>query len=137
MTTILIDTSYLLALELSNDQNHLHAKQHWQTNKFNLEKIIITSYIFDETVTYLKSRFLHEKAVQIGERLLNSQLIELIHINETLFYEGWHYLQQYQDKDFSLTDCISFVVMKKYEIPVVYSFDRHFEQAGFYREPRL
>ena len=35
------------------------------------------------------------------------------------------------DKDWSLTDCISFVVMRKMDITEALTGDRHFEQAGF------
>ena len=35
------------------------------------------------------------------------------------------------DKDWSLTDCISFIVMKEHGITEALTGDRHFEQAGF------
>ena len=35
------------------------------------------------------------------------------------------------DKDWSLTDCISFVVMRTMDITEALTGDRHFEQAGF------
>lgn len=41
-------------------------------------------------------------------------------------------LFKYPDKDWSLTDCISFVVMKREGIDIAYSSDHHFEQAGFH-----
>lgn len=38
---------------------------------------------------------------------------------------------QRPDKDWSLTDCISFVVMKQHGLTEALTADRHFEQAGF------
>ena len=35
------------------------------------------------------------------------------------------------DKDWSLTDCISFVVMQERNIQDALTADHHFEQAGF------
>jgi uncharacterized protein len=135
MDTVFIDTGYLLALELANDQNHQLAKQHWQQIITTLPPLVTTSYVFDEVVTYLNSRGYHAKAIQVGNNLLRSPSLQLIHVDETLFYEAWDYFQQYQDKDYSLTDCISFIVMQKFGIRRAFSFDKHFFQAGFIKEP--
>jgi len=54
-----------------------------------------------------------------------------VQVDEELFRAGWDYFQQHQDKDYSLTDCISFVVMEKLKIETAFAFDRHFVQAGF------
>lgn len=132
---VFLDTSYLLALELTNDQNHQTAQTHWQQVIITTPRFITTSYIFDEVVTYFNSRNHHAKAVQVGNYLLLSPSIQLVHIDETLFYLGWSYFQQYQDKQYSLTDSISFIVMQQYDIQVAYTFDQHFTQAGFQKEP--
>jgi predicted nucleic acid-binding protein len=39
------------------------------------------------------------------------------------------------DKDFSFTDCISFVVMWEMGIKEVFAFDQHFSQMGFVQKP--
>ena len=38
-------------------------------------------------------------------------------------------------KDFSYTDCTSFVVMKQLDMTIAFTFDRHFDQFGFTRLP--
>jgi predicted nucleic acid-binding protein len=40
-------------------------------------------------------------------------------------------IYQYDDKDFSMTDAISFVVMERLHITRAFTFDRHFAQYGF------
>lgn len=45
-------------------------------------------------------------------------------------------MQKYADQRVSFTDCVSFVLMKKYRVGTAFSFDRHFEMAGFAVEPR-
>ncbi|AOY82046.1 PIN domain-containing protein [Moorena producens JHB] len=135
MNCLFLDTSYMIALELADDQNHQITLNHWQNlDKTNL-KLVTTSYVFDELVTFLNSRYLHSKAVEIGKRLLTSSVVDLIQVNEVLFLEGWDYFQKYQDKSYSLTDCLSFVVMNKLKINVALTFDQHFVQAGFIKLP--
>ncbi|MDQ2746261.1 MAG: type II toxin-antitoxin system VapC family toxin [Acidobacteriota bacterium] len=130
-----VDTSYWLALELKNDQSHAAAQAHWKIFVQSPFALVTTSYVFDETVTYFNSRGFHEKAVKIGETVLQSPSVKLVHIDESLFYEGWEFFQQHQDKRYSLTDCISFLVMKKKNLETALTFDKHFSQAGFIIEP--
>ena len=94
-------------------------------------EIVTTTYIFDETITSLNSGGHHEKAVEVGENILFSPTIELVHVAEDLFFEGWEMFQKYSDKRYSLTDCISFIVMKQKELDTTLTFDKHFSQAGF------
>ena len=50
-----------------------------------------------------------------------------------LWQRGWQLFTTRSDKEWGLTDCISFVVMQDYQIDRAFSSDRHFEQAGFVR----
>ncbi|AFZ32998.1 hypothetical protein Glo7428_4562 [Gloeocapsa sp. PCC 7428] len=120
---VFLDTSYLLTLELANDQNHQAAQAHWQQVVTNVNAFITTSYIFYEVVTYFNSRNHHAKVVQVGNYLLLSPSVQLVHVDETLFYLGWAYFQQHKDKKYSLTDSISFIIMQQYDIYSVYAID--------------
>ena len=60
---------------------------------------------------------------------------KLFLVDTALFYEGWTYFQRYHDKNYSLTDCISFLVMQKFGIRTAFAFVQHFVQAGFTKEP--
>jgi uncharacterized protein len=135
MTAVFVDTGYLLALEIANDQHHQAAVQHWQRIVTALPPLVTTSYVFDEVVTFFNSRGYHVKAVQVGANLLRSPSVQLIHVDEALFYEAWAYFQQHHDKDYSLTDCVSFVVMRRLGISTAFAFDQHFVQAGFTKAP--
>ena len=129
------NTSYWLALELNDDQNHEAALKHWQKLVKTLFAVVTTSYVFDETITYLNSRNHHEKAVEGGENLLLSPTVELVHVDENLLFKGWTMFQKYQDKRYSLTDCISFVLMNSKDLETALTFDKHFTQADFTIEP--
>lgn len=135
MKKYFLDTGYLLALELANDKYHQIAQNHWQHIRDPLPSMVTTSYVLDEVVTFFNSRGFHEKAVSLGNMLLYSPAIRLIHVDETLFFKGWDFFRKHRDKNYSLTDCISFVTMKNNKISHALCFDDHFKQAGFLVEP--
>jgi predicted nucleic acid-binding protein len=135
MRRVFLDTGYLIALEAADDQYHAAATEHWHSLRESRPRLITTSYVFDEVVTYFNSRGLHAKALEIGQRLIDSPSVRLIHVDEALFQAGWDYLRKRSDKLYSLTDCTSFVVMQRERLRVALAFDSHFKQAGFRRLP--
>ena len=132
---LFLDSVYLIALEVENDQHHDEASEHWASLFENPLTLVTTSYVLDEIVTFLNSRRQHAKAIRVGDNLLQASNIQLIHVDENLFREGWSYFKQYADKTFSLTDCVSFVLMKRLGIAEALTFDKHFTQAGFQKLP--
>jgi predicted nucleic acid-binding protein len=100
-----------------------------------ISSIVTTIYVFDEGVTFFNSRGHHSKAVEIGMRLLRSPRVEAVHVTEELFGAGWRRFQNRPDKRYSLTDCISFIVMERRGLEAALAFDQHFEQAGYQTLP--
>ena len=60
-----------------------------------------------------------------------SPFIRIIPADEELFQAGFDYFEARPDKGWSLTDCISFVVMEREQLTEALTGDHHFEQAGF------
>ena len=135
MKPAFLDTGYLIALEVSDDQNHAAARRHWRGFSRRLPPLVTTSLIFSEVVTFFNSKGQHAKAVELGNMLLESPAVELVHADESLLLRGWDWFQQYADKSFSLADCVSFVVMRQRGLERALTFDRHFTQAGFQKIP--
>jgi len=131
MRGIFIDTGFIIALESLTDQNHEKALQQWNELLKDLPAMVTTTYVIDEIVTFFNNRNRHAKAVEIGNRLMNSRSVQFIHVDKRLFDKGWQYFQQHPDKTYSMTDCISFIVMKEQGSESALSFDKHFTQAGF------
>ena len=136
MTPLFLDTGFLLALESADDQHHAVALRYWQSfEKEDSVPLVTTSYVLDEVATFFNARGFHAKAIEACSDLMNSPSVLLLHVDEDLFHEGWRYFARHHDKRYSLTDCISFVVMKRMKLKTALSFDHHFVQAGFERRP--
>jgi uncharacterized protein len=54
-------------------------------------------------------------------------------VDESLDAASREYLSSRPDKDYSLVDCSSFVIMERMGLTEALTNDRHFEQAGFVR----
>ncbi len=59
--------------------------------------------------------------------------VEIVHVDAALDQAAWNLLEQRPDKEWSLVDCSSFVLMRQRGIVQAWTHDHHFEQAGFTR----
>jgi predicted nucleic acid-binding protein len=135
VTPVFIDTGSLIAIEMVADQHHSAAIGSWRQILRDPPQFVTTSSVLSELITFFTSRGRHAKAVDIAENLKASASVRVVHVDEELFEAGFEYLKRRPDKRFSLTDCISFVLMNRLGIQQALAFEAHFEQAGFTRIP--
>jgi uncharacterized protein len=128
---LFLDTSFVIALEMARDNQHKAAAAYWQTYVLSPQPLVTSDLVFAEIVTFFNARGLHAKAVEVGERLQRSQLVDIAHITPELRAEAWSLFKRHADKQYSLADCASFIVMRKRRITRALTFDDHFTQAGF------
>jgi predicted nucleic acid-binding protein len=64
-------------------------------------------------------------------RVSHSRRLEFIERARHPPSRSWDFLARHRDKDFSLVDCSSFLMMTDRAISAAITTDRHFEQAGF------
>jgi predicted nucleic acid-binding protein len=129
MTLVFADTFYYLALLNKSDQSHARALEY--TSKFT-GRMVTTGWVLSELGDALAaSRSGRVRFVQTLVDLAANPNLILHSCSDALFRDGVNFYSQRSDKDWSLTDCISFVVMQKEGILHALTGDRHFEQAGF------
>ena len=133
MKTILVDSSFLLAMVDRDDKHHNEVIAFLK--ELGIATLLVTSHIFDEAMTLIKSRLGSEIAVRTGQQLRLSTRFRLIHVTEGDDKAAWEIFSHYIDKDWSYTDCSCLAVMRKLGITEVLSFDRHFDQMGTVRLP--
>ena len=128
---LFVDTSALVALADSSDRYHHAALDYLKSLRIGAGDLIVTGYILDETFTRLRRTIGHQHAVVFGEGILTSALYTIVNIDARTFKLAWEWFKTYNDKEFSFTDCTSFVVMKALRLDKAFAFDKHFVQAGF------
>jgi len=132
---IFIDTGAFLARYLRNDQHHRSAVAVWEKLGSNHENCVTSNFVLDETFTLLGRRAGCGFAVQRAKNIYASQTLTIYRPDRRDEINALRFFGKYADQHVSFTDCISFVLMKREKINRVFSFDRHFEFAGFHVVP--
>lgn len=135
MTPIFADTSGWANILDRSQPFHPLAVQLYQIARQNRQKIITTNYIITELVALLTSplRIPRKTTIALIQSLKSSPYTEVIHISSDLDTKAWQLLINRVDKEWSLVDCSSFILMQKMGISEALTTDHHFEQAGFIR----
>ena len=129
MTPFFVDTYYFLALVGINDKAHDAAVALSRQVK---NPLVTTTWVLTELGDALASTPLgRETFLAITEDLYTNADVTIVTERQQLFSRGVEFYWSRLDKVWSLTDCISFVVMNDLGIGEVLTGDHHFEQAGF------
>jgi uncharacterized protein len=135
MKPFFIDTSGWCALYDRSDDRHHLAFPLWNQISSQAGALYTSDYIMDETLTLINVRINHSAAVQFGRALLSSKVIKIIPVTNSRWENAWNLFTRYDDKEFSFTDCTSFVLMQELNLKEAFTFDKHFSQIGFISIP--
>ena len=133
---LFVDSSAWTALFNQRDKYYVQARRAMQSIAGQDVEFVTTDYVLDETLTNLQSGASHAVAEGFGIWVLKQNNIQIEHITEAIWDDAWALFRRYDDKDFSFTDCTSFVVMQQHKMRDVFGFDHHFEQMNFRLWPR-
>jgi len=128
MTRTFVDTAFVVALVNSNDQ--YHAKAQNLSEMYETEPLIITDVVLLEIGNAL-ARDYKKEAIEIFESFRTSKEVLIVELSLEFFDKAFELYKKYTDKDWGMVDCISFIVMREYEVRNALTFDDHFRQAGF------
>jgi len=127
---IFIDTSAFLAIENRRDAYHKQALAYRDTVLQSGQILITTDYVLDESYTIIRIRAGHTIAVQFGEDIRSSRVVQIEYMTSELLENAWRIFKSFADKEFSFTDCTSFALMEHLNIDTAFTFDDHFRQYG-------
>jgi len=93
--------------------------------------LMTTEFVLLEVANALCTSAWRAKAVKLIDGFRSLPDLRIIPADTILLAEGWELYRSRPDKEWSLTDCTSIVVVQKEHIEQVFTSDHHFEQAGF------
>jgi uncharacterized protein len=128
MTACFADTHYFLALLNPADKAHGAAIRFTSENR---RSVVTTAWVLTELADALADPAKRASYLQIVDHLCMNPQVEIVPPTLILFQQGNTLYRQRMDKEWTLTDCISFIVMNERRIRDALTGDRHFEQAGF------
>lgn len=96
---------------------------------------LTSDYVFDEVVTLVRMRVSHQAAVKAGAAIRDEGVARLEWVSEKDEATAWRLFRQRKDKRYSMTDCTSFVVMKRLGLETAAATDGDFVREGFRRVP--
>jgi predicted nucleic acid-binding protein len=131
LSKVFIDTAAWIALFNRSDALHKQAKQVEKLLRQQNVLLVTTEFVFLEVADAFCTSATRTQVANFIDGLRSLTLLKIVEIEQPLYLEGWQLYKQRLDKNWSLTDCISFAVMKREKIDKAFTSDHHFEQAGF------
>lgn len=126
---VFADTFYFIAL--LNELDPAHAEAVAWTFVAADARLLTTSWVLTELADAFCNRRSRGLAVDFIRSIALREDISVVPFSDELFEAGLSLYESRPDKDWSLTDCISFVVMERQGLDEALTGDRHFAQAGF------
>lgn len=128
MSACFADTYFFIALLFENDEAHGQA----QDQAARLSGQLYTSaWVLTEVADALAVPGRRERFLPFLEFLRSNPSVTIVPAEQALFDRGAALYHERPDKNWSLTDCISFVIMQDHGLRDALTGDHHFEQAGF------
>ena len=126
MTETFVDSSYWLARLNARDVLYLPARK-----IIPPPRLVTTLAVLLEVMDALSAPQHRESALEFWDAIGNNSHVTVIFLEPMLIQRAIKLFRTRPDKAWSLTDCVSFVVMTERGLTEALSADHHFEQAGF------
>ena len=128
MSAVFADTFYFLALLNPRDRHHQRAHD---IPTQRLLDVVTTRAVLLEVGDAFAGLATRAIAAEFLHSLEDDSRVTIVPLDARVYAHGLALYRDRPDKSWSLTDCISFVVMRDRGIAEALTGDHHFEQAGF------
>ncbi len=129
MRVVFADTGYWQAI--LNPQDQLHEKAIAISKNLGKMRQLTTEMILDELLAALSQLPVRTLAIRGVDAIRSNPNVEVVPQTSIQFMDAFALYKKMADKEWSLTDCASFEIMKARNISDALAYDQHFIQAGF------
>jgi hypothetical protein len=126
--TVFADSVYFFAVLNAHDRLHEQAVRYAAEGS---DAILTTAWVLTEVADGLCHHSAQDAVVRLWQTLEAASDVEIVPPPPELFHRGYERYRLRPDKEWSLTDCISFVVMGERGITEALTSDHHFGQARY------
>ena len=127
MKTVFADSYYFLALMNAQDEGHAKAIDFARNFR---GFTVTTEWVLTEVGDALSQPLQRPAFLRVLEIAQGNPRVTIVEATHELFARGIKLFASRPDKDWSLTDCLSFVVMEEQAIRDALTADHHCIQAG-------
>jgi predicted nucleic acid-binding protein len=131
MTELFVATSYVIALAIATDRHHERAAEIARDIKAKHLHMVTTRTVLVEIGDALSKLRLRQAAISLLDSIGRDPRITILPLSEDLYGRAFTLFRSRADKEWGLTDCVSFVAMQERGIAEALTADDHFRQAGF------
>jgi predicted nucleic acid-binding protein len=128
MSSIFADTSFLVSLLVPRDRYHAEATFWMETIT---TRIVTTDWVLVELANFMSRSKSRLRVASFIRDLQIDPRMDIVPASAAAIEAGLAYYEQHSDKEWSLTDGMSFQVMRREGIQQALTADHHFELAGF------
>lgn len=128
MSLVFADAFYFVARLNRRDQHHERVVAF--SREFR-SQILTTDWVLMEVADALAKSECRSRIRDFTLHLRQASGCEVVPTSRDLLDRALELYQQHKDKEWTLTDCVSFVIMRERGITEALTEDRHFVQAGF------